>query len=97
FIVRTNVLGRVAHHRGIPNLNDVRLPNANSTFVIRRITGRLAARWHVSPQTNRLECHWSLEALASDDQLCRSIYRTTRRSSPRSLHRNSNARTPCHE
>jgi len=36
-------------------------------------SSRLIARWHVCPETHRLECSWSLEPVASDDQLCRSL------------------------
>jgi hypothetical protein len=95
FIVRTKALGRAARHRGASN--DGRRPNANTTLIFRRTSWRLAARWYISQKTNRLECYWSLEPLASDDQLCRSTYRNQRRNSHRSLRRNSHARMRCHE
>jgi hypothetical protein len=31
--------------------------------------GELVARWHVSPETGRAECRWSLEEPAADDYL----------------------------
>jgi hypothetical protein len=65
-----------------------RRPNATCIFDIRRPSTRLAARWHVCPQTHRLECSWSLEAAAPDDQLCRyTMLRRRKRTSRRLLMR----------
>ena len=66
FVICTNDLDRAGR-----NYRQPRRPNATHTFDIRRSSSRLAARWHVCPQTHRLECSWSFEAAASDDQLCR--------------------------
>ena len=67
------------------NYRQPRRPNATHTFDIRRSSSRLAARWHVCPQTHRLECSWSFEAAASDDQLCRYTMLMRRRRTSRRL------------
>lgn len=36
----------------------------------RQQPGRLVAKWRMRPGTERLECIWSLEQPASDEQLC---------------------------
>lgn len=56
FVICTNDLGRAGR-----NYRQPPRPNAASTFDIRR-SRRLAAKWHVCPQTHRLECSWSFEA-----------------------------------
>jgi hypothetical protein len=43
---------------------------AKVSFIVRRTPNRLAAHWRICPQTQRLECSWSLEAAVSDDHLC---------------------------
>jgi hypothetical protein len=48
FVICTNDLDRVDEI--------IVAPNATHTFDIRRSSSRLAARWHVCPQTHRLEC-----------------------------------------
>jgi len=65
FVICTNDLDRAGR-----NYRQPRRPNATRTFDIRKSSSRLAARWHVCPQTYRLECSWSLAAAAPDDQLC---------------------------
>jgi hypothetical protein len=50
---------------------------------IRRPLTRVVARWHVCPKTHRLECRWSLEPMACDDQLCRSRTQRRRHAWPR--------------
>jgi hypothetical protein len=45
-------------------------PNLARTVNIRRTSTHLTARWHVCPQTRRLECAWSLETAPSEGQ-CR--------------------------
>jgi hypothetical protein len=80
FVICTNDLGRAGR-----NYRQPPRPNATSTFDIRR-PRRLAAKWHVCPQTHRLECSWSLEAAPPDDQLCRhTMQRRRRRTSRRRL------------
>jgi len=65
FVTYSNDLNRVSR--------DGRRPTRSTTraFSTQR-AGRLIARWHVCPETHRLECSWSLEPVACDDQLCRS-------------------------
>ena len=79
FIIRADVLGRGSQRRGLANSNATVRSKAKGAFKTRHSEGRLIACWHVCPQTRRLECRWSLEPLASDDQLCRYISRTTQR------------------
>jgi hypothetical protein len=42
----------------------------------RHSAGRLAAHWHVSPETGRVECRWSVEEAPADDSLCRHVVRS---------------------
>ena len=79
FVIYTNDLGRAGRNYRQPPRS-----NATLTFDIRR-SRRLAAKWHVCPQTHRLECSWSLEAAAPDDQLCRYTMRRRRRRTSRRL------------
>jgi hypothetical protein len=71
FIVRHGVSGWAGQYRAQPNSNGMRRPASNRISVIRRTAGRLVAHWHVCPQTQRLECSWSVEAAVSDGQLWR--------------------------
>ena len=75
FIFRGGFLNWAGPHRGLLNSNSVRRSNSNYTFAPRRTTGRLAAHWHVCPQSRRPECSWSLETAVSDGQLCRYLGR----------------------
>jgi hypothetical protein len=67
FIVRTDAFSRAGQNHGLPNSNGAPRPNATRVRNIRSPSGRLAANWHVCPQTRRLECSWSFEALSSGD------------------------------
>ena len=79
FFICTNAPDRAGQDYRQP-----RRANVTRTFDIRRPSTQLAARWHVCPQTHRLECSWSLEAAAPDDQLCRyTMLRRRRRTSRR--------------
>jgi hypothetical protein len=89
FIVRNAVSGRSAQHRGLPVWADVHRGTSNHPCTIRRPSGRLAAHWHVCPQTQRLECAWSLEATASDSQLWRYPLQRRRGQTRRLLTRRS--------
>jgi hypothetical protein len=73
FVAYRNVLDRdsLKHVRPV-------CPNTAPSFKTRRPLTRLVARWHVCPETSRLECLWSLERVACDDQLCRSKARERR-------------------
>jgi hypothetical protein len=39
----------------------------------------LAAHWHVSRETGRIECHWSVDEAPADDSLCGRGAKTARR------------------
>jgi hypothetical protein len=67
FIVRTDAFSRAGQNHGLPNSNGAARPKATRVRNIRRPSGRLAANWHVCPQTRRFECSWSFEALSSGD------------------------------
>ena len=43
------------------------------TFEIRRPQAKPTARWRLSPQTQRLECVWAVEAGGSERPLCRRL------------------------
>jgi hypothetical protein len=42
----------------------------------RHNAGRLAAHWHVAPETGRIECRWSVKEAPADDSLCRHVVRS---------------------
>jgi hypothetical protein len=46
----------------------------------RQNAGRLVAHWHVSPETGRIECCWSVDEAPADGSLCRRRANSTRRS-----------------
>src|SRR5262249_26920075 len=69
--IQTTDLGR----GGRTNRRSVRALNAHA-FGVTKSSKRLVARWHLCPETNRLECAWSLEP--GDDQLCRSRFPAAR-------------------
>ena len=58
--------------RGSRNSRRITRVASTRTFSLQRHPSRLVARWHVCPETHRLECSWSLEPSACEDQLCRS-------------------------
>jgi hypothetical protein len=53
--------------------NNRRLTRVATTraFSVQPRSHRVISRWHVCPETRRLECSWSLEPSACDDQLRR--------------------------
>ena len=57
--------------RGSRNNRPLTRVATTRTFSVKRRSQRVIARWHVCPNTRRLECSWALEPLACDDQLCR--------------------------
>ena len=69
----------VTHELSQGSRNSRRITRLASTrtFSIQRHPSRPVARWHVCPETQRLECAWSLEPAAYEDQLCRSRSRGT--------------------
>src|SRR5215813_3275197 len=79
---------------GRGNRNCIRPTRLNTalTLKVRRPFTCLVARWHVCPETGRLECAWSLEPVACDGQLWRPRARMRgfkRRRLPRSPAGNS--------
>jgi len=64
FAIQTDNLSRAERRNRPP----VRRPITHALDVA-RLSNRLVARWHFCPETNRLECEWSLEPVL-DDQLC---------------------------
>jgi hypothetical protein len=79
FIIRNDLKRAGRNYRQLPR------PNAIRTFDMRRPSSQLSARWHVCPQTHRLQCSRSLEVAAPDDQLCRYTMRRRRRRTSRRL------------
>jgi len=53
-----------------PRLFAVARARSVNVSIFRRRGVRLVARWHVSPQTQKLECSWCFDVAAQDDQLC---------------------------
>ena len=88
FVICANDLDRTGR-----NYRQPPRPNAIRAFDIRRPSSRLAAKWYVCPQTHRLECAWSFELLASDDQLCR--HATQRRLHGQASRRGRRLMRPC--
>ena len=78
FFVITNDFRRAARVYRQPSR-----PNVVRAVNIRRTSTRLTARWHVCPQTHRLECVWSLETAPSEGQ-CRYAVQRWRSRPPRS-------------
>ena len=70
FIVRNALLDRAASRRRPVPVASVRYQTVRTRVAIRRAPGRLVAKWHICPETQRLECCWSLEATAAEGQLC---------------------------
>ncbi len=68
FLVRNEAPARLAPRRRLP-------PSGGVRRAVRHAP-RLVAHWHVCPQTQRLECSWSL-AVTPEGQLCR--WRTRKR------------------
>ncbi len=63
FLVRNEAPSRLAPRYRLPPWGGVRR-------AVRPVRRRLVAHWHVCPQTQRLECSWSL-AVTPEGQLCR--------------------------
>ena len=72
-LAHTNRFVALKNELGRDNRNCVRPTRLKTTqaLKIRRPLTRLVARWHVCPETRRLECAWSLEPVACDGQLWR--------------------------
>ncbi len=63
FLVRHEAPGRLAPRYRLP-------PSGGVRRAVRPAPRRLVAHWHVCPQTQRLECSWSL-VVTPEGQLCR--------------------------
>jgi hypothetical protein len=99
-IVRIDAVDRTGPSRGRYGSNS--LLRSKSIYPIKtwRSSGGLVARWHVSAETGRIECRWSLEEPPADDHLCASLGRTMRRlpsASRRSPLRRRQAIAGCHK
>jgi hypothetical protein len=67
---RISAFGGACPDRGLQRRIGVSRSNAVRVFQPRRPSAQLVAGWHVSPETGRLECRWSLEDSSADDPLC---------------------------
>src|SRR5215831_5648098 len=83
FVNQTHNLGRAERNNRRPAC----CPSAHAPDVT-RLANRLVARWHLRPETNRLECVWSLEPVL-DDQLCHSGVQPRRQGHCRRLMRSA--------
>jgi hypothetical protein len=81
-IVRIDAVDRNDPYHVRPGSNVMLRSNSIHPIKIRRPRGSLVARWHVSRETGRIECRWSLEAPSADDHLCAGPYLTMRRLHP---------------
>jgi hypothetical protein len=70
FIFRNDFLDRAASRRRRVRAASVRYQTSRTRVGMCRAPDRLVAKWHICPETQRLECSWSLEAIAADGQLC---------------------------
>jgi hypothetical protein len=77
FVVHNDGLDRTAPRRRLAASTGAHRQSSKYPFIIHRAPKRLAAHWHICPQTQRLECAWSLEA-NSEVQLCRYPIRERR-------------------
>lgn len=58
--------------RDVRNFRRTTRPNIAPTAAVRRpVALRLTATWRLDPQTQRLECSWSMEPVAADEQISR--------------------------
>jgi hypothetical protein len=67
---------------GLRNRSAANIPLRTSSarpLKVRHSAGCLVAHWHVSPETGRAECRWSVEEAPADDSLCRCRAKTTLR------------------
>jgi hypothetical protein len=78
-IVRIDAVDRPGPHRRRPGPGIQLRSNTIHPIKTCRPAGILVARWHVSPETGRVECRWLLEQPPADDYLCAGYMRTTRR------------------
>jgi len=72
-IVRIDAADHTGPRRGRSGSNI--LPRSNSIHPIKtwRPSAGLVACWHVSPETGRIECRWSLEEPPAGDHLCAAL------------------------
>jgi hypothetical protein len=87
-IVRIGALDRAVTPRARAATNALLRQYSKHPRKTWRPCGELVAHWHVSPETGRIECRWSLEEPPADDSLCRRRGKTAMRSRARaSRHR----------
>jgi hypothetical protein len=82
-IVRIGALDRAVTPRARAATNALLRQNSNHPRKTWRPCGELVAHWHVSPETGRIECGWSLEEPPADDSLCRRRAKTAMRARER--------------
>ncbi len=83
-IVHIDAVDRAGAHRGRPDSNILHRSNSVHPIKIWRPSGGLVARWHVSPETGRIECCWLLDEPPANDNLCAGYRRTMPRPRPMS-------------
>jgi hypothetical protein len=79
FVIRTGAVDSNGSHCNRPGPKALLRSNSIPPIKIWRRSGELVARWHVSPETGRIECSWSLEEPPADDYLCPDFRRALRR------------------
>ena len=83
-LVHIDAVGRTGQRRD-RSVAGIRLPsNSAHPRRISRPCGELVARWHVSPETGRVECRWMPELPPADEYLCAGYTRARRRLRPMS-------------
>ena len=100
FVIRTGAVDSNRSHCNRPGPKVLLRSNSIPPIKIWRRSGELVARWHVSRETGRIECSWSLEEPPADDHLCPDFRRALRRMLP-TWRRSSTPRRPaiagCHK
>jgi hypothetical protein len=82
-IVSLGTVDRTGQRRGQHGSNILLQLRSDRPLRISRPFGELAARWHVSPETGRIECRWLLDRPPADDYyLCAGYIRAKRRLRP---------------
>jgi hypothetical protein len=72
---RVGAFRRARPDHGLPGRMGVPRASAIRVLNIRRPSRRLVAGWHISPETGRLECRWSLKDSSADDPSCSQTHR----------------------
>jgi hypothetical protein len=78
-IIRIGTVDRTSPRRSQPASNILLRSNSTRSRRVLRPSGELIARWHISPESGRIECRWLLDQPPADDHLCASPEGTKRR------------------